>query len=407
MKTCLLAIGISIGACWGVGTASAQPSVTRQVDAQTASTRERAAQMASKAVSFLRTKQDEKTGGWSINPKGPQYPAVTGLVVRGMLLAGADPVKDDAVARGVKFILSFQQPDGGIYDQILPNYNTAICLSALAKVNTPEAKKAIKPAQDFLKSLQFGEGAVIREKGAENAAKVGKEHPFYGAWGYGRHGRPDLSNTALALEALKDSGVEASDASFQRALVFLQRIQMHEKVNDAPYAKGSTQGGFIYATSVDKDKVGVGQSQAGTIEETLSDGTKASMLRCYGSMTYAGFKSYIYADLPRNDERVLLALDWIGRNYTLAENPGIGTDGMYYYFVTFARALDAAGKPTVAVRNADGSESARDWSKDLVDRLAELQNADGSFKTVDDRWLENDPVLITAYSLIALGHAGH
>jgi hypothetical protein len=34
-----------------------------------------------------------------------------------------------------------------------------------------------------------------------------------------------------------------------------------------------------------------------------------------------------------------------------------------------------------------------------------LQEPDGSFKSVDDRWMENDPVLITAYSLIALGEA--
>ena len=42
---------------------------------------------------------------------------------------------------------------------------------------------------------------------------------------------------------------------------------------------------------------------------------------------------------------------------------------------------------------------------DLVDALAKLQNDDGSFKTTKDRWMENNPVLITAYSLLALQHA--
>jgi hypothetical protein len=41
----------------------------------------------------------------------------------------------------------------------------------------------------------------------------------------------------------------------------------------------------------------------------------------------------------------------------------------------------------------------------LINRLAELQAEDGSFKAVDDRWMENDPVLVTSYSLIALQHA--
>jgi hypothetical protein len=34
-----------------------------------------------------------------------------------------------------------------------------------------------------------------------------------------------------------------------------------------------------------------------------------------------------------------------------------------------------------------------------------MQQPDGSFKSVNDRWMENDPVLITAYGLIAVGEA--
>ena len=84
-----------------------------------------------------------------------------------------------------------------------------------------------------------------------------------------------------------------------------------------------------------------GQSQAGSIEETLDDGTKVSRLRAYGSMTYAGFKSYLYADLKPDDPRVSAAYDWIRANYTLDENPGMGGNGLYYYYHTFAKALDA------------------------------------------------------------------
>jgi squalene-hopene/tetraprenyl-beta-curcumene cyclase len=143
------------------------------------------------------------------------------------------------------------------------------------------------------------------------------------------------------------------------------------------------------------------------IEETLDDGTKVSRLRAYGSMTYAGFKSYVYAGLSRDDRRVLAALDWIKQNYTLTENPGAGTDGLYYYFVTFARALDAYGEPVLMTVPPGGTRGVepRDWANDLIDRLAELQNEDGSFQSVDDRWMENNPVLITAYAVLALEHA--
>lgn len=363
---------------------------------------ERAAAMASRSEAFLKARQDAASGGWSVNPQGPTFPAVTGLVLQGMCATATLDEKDPAVAKGIAFILSKRQPDGGIYDRVLPSYNTAICLTALAKASSPAARAAIKPAQEYLESLQYGEGAASAEGAPESATKVDRSHPFYGGIGYGNRGRPDLSNVSFAMEGLRASGVDPASPPFQRALVFLSRVQMHEKVNDQPYAKGSMQGGFIYATSENKDKVGSGQSFAGTFEETLSDGTKASRLRAYGSMTYAGFKTYVYANLSRDDERVVLAREWIARNYTLAENPGVGTDGLYYYLLMFSKAMSAWGEPTIETVSPDGTKAVRNWGEDLVNRLAELQQEDGSFKSVDDRWMENDQVLITAYALTAL-----
>ncbi len=472
--------------------------------------KERAREMIQKATAWLRTQQDAKTGGWAHPPSGPVFPAITALVVNGMVMTpGFDATKDESVVAGVRYILSFRKPDGGIYDSVLPSYNTSIALSALAHVGTPEARAAIKPAQEFLRQLQFGEGAFVDGQVAGETGRVGPEHPFYGGVGYGSRGRPDNSNLSMFIQAMRDSGVDKDDAAYQRALVFLSRTQMLDGVNNMPYADGSTQGGFIYSTSASGERRGEGQSFAGEIEESLSgppgtvalvrlhvkddgsprlmtrdelverlraamaesrleevraaefkvllgptaDGASASefevrssvtkadlllpaltgaltengkliagievgavpawkgvsRLRAYGSMTYAGFKSYVFAQLERDDPRVLAAYDWIRANYTVDENPGVGTDGLYYYFVTFARALDAWGEPTVMVLPREGSAertvTPRDWSRDLIDRLEGLQNADGSFRSVDDRWLENNPVLITAYAVIALQHA--
>ena len=61
-------------------------------------------------------------------------------------------------------------------------------------------------------------------------------------------------------------------------------------------------------------------------------------------MTYAGFKTYVYAELPRTDQRVTAAYDWIRRNYSVSENPGMGPSGMYYYYVVFARGLEGVGR---------------------------------------------------------------
>lgn len=372
----------------------------------------KAREMYAKSAAYMKARQHER-GGWSISPEGPQFPAVTALVLDGLLLDPTrDPGKADPIVdRAAAFILSYAKPDGGIYDSVLPSYNTSICLSALAKLRRPADDQAIQMGVRFLRQLQFSEEAHFEGASIETL-RVTRDHPFYGGVGYGRHGRPDNSNLSFALQALHDAGVPGSDPAFQRALVFLSRTQMSDRVNDMPYADGSRQGGFIYATAENKDAPGVGQSFAGMIEETVdapSGPGTASRLRAYGSMTYAGFKCLIYAELPPTDPRMVDALAWISANYMLGENPGVGADGLYYYFLAFARAMDAHSGPgridQITVNGPDGKPEVRDWSNDLIDRLAELQNEDGSFKSVDDRWMENNPELITAYSMIALGLA--
>ncbi len=360
-----------------------------------------ARQTIEKAVAYLRSQQDEATGGWSIPEEGkPHLPGVTALVLNGLLMEPTIDDSDPAVRRGLDYLLSKRQSDGGIYDSILPNYNTALALSALSRSTRSDVIAAVKPAQDFLRSLQW-DGQTDPD-----GRVIDKSHPWYGGAGYGGSSRPDNSNLNLMLQGLHDSGLDCNDPAFQRAVAFLQRTQMLDAVNDMPYAEGSRQGGFIYATSPSKDAIGQGESKAGVVEETLDDGSVVSRLRCYGSMTYAGFKSYIYANLDRDDQRVVAAHDWLRRHYTLDENPGMGMQGYYYYLVTMSRALDAWGSTTITPLNRDGTPAEpRDWANDLIAKIASLQRPDGSFVNESDRWMEGDPVLVTAYALLALQHA--
>jgi len=369
--------------------------------------RARAEAMIEKSIAYLRTQQDP-SGGFAVNPQGPNLPAITGLVLSGVLLDRDIDPADPLVANAASYVLKFRQPDGGIYDRILPSYNTAICVSALALLEGEAAKEALPTGVAFLRTLQYGEDAATSGEAGSQTKPVGPDHPFYGGVGYGSGGRPDNSNLNFFLQALQDAGVPHDDPAVQRALVFLSRTQMLDATNDMAFADGSRQGGFVYSTSPNEASPGQGESKGPEIEETLSDGTVASRLRAYGSMTYAGFKSFAYARLAPDDPRVIAAQDWISRNYTLEENPGVGTDGLYYYLMTFGRAMDASGRrlsgPRVDAIEVveNGTKTTRDWANDLIDRLAALQNEDGSFRSVDDRWMENNPVLITAYALIAL-----
>ena len=118
----------------------------------------------------------------------------------------------------------------------------------------------------------------------------------------------------------------------QRALVFVSRCQnLRDRAQpDRSSPRKNPDGGFYYTIAAG------GSSQAGN--------TDNGGLRSYGSMTYAGLKSMIYAGVDKDDQRVKAAVEWIGKNYTLDENPGMGDAGLYYYYHTFAKALDADGR---------------------------------------------------------------
>ena len=136
-------------------------------------------------------------------------------------------------------------------------------------------------------------------------------------------------------------------------------------------------------------------------------GAAVSNLRTYGGMTYSGFKTLLYANLRRDDPRVQAVLGWIAHNYALDHNPGMPDaaklQGLYYYYLAMARALDAWGSSGVSVRDAaSGEQVTRDWANDLIDQLAATQAQDGSWANTASRWMEDSPVLCTAYSVQAL-----
>lgn len=361
--------------------------------------RARARDTADRAIEFLRSQQDPASGGWNHRGDANNLPAITALVCQGMLLDPRVDPSDPAVARGIDYVLSYAQPDGGIYDRSLPSYNTSISLSMLALAGLPETARAIERARPFLISLQYDESFDGSPESPDFNEPVPPSHPYFGGVGYGKHSRPDLSNLGFFVQALHDTGLSTSDPAFEKAVAFISRVQMLDETNDQPYADGSQQGGFVYATTPDADSVDqfIGQSQAGYTQESVGglgeNARTLTRLRAYGSMTYVGFKSLIYADLSPDDPRVVAARGWIESNYTLKQNPGLGAQGQYYYYAALARALHAWGEPIVA---------GKDWREDITETLIGLQEPDGSFRPLHERWMEGDEVLITAYALIAI-----
>ncbi len=357
--------------------------------------------MEKKGIDYLLAHQDP-TGAWL-----PQVgPAVTAMVVRGLVQNGK-PLDDPAARKGLAFIETCHQKDGGYYKDSNPNYNSAIVLSMFAVLqqrtlaikewgNGPKPyDKEIAGLQNFLKGLQMDEtkdtdGKTIKPADAATAKHIDKDNPWYGGSGYGED-RPDLSNTAYMIEALHDSGLPGSDPAIQKALIFVTRSQMNGETNNQSFAKKATDGGFIYTP------VGGGDSKFGDIDSLEGD----SQLRSYGTMTYSGFKSLLYAGLTHDDPRVKAAVQWIQSNWTLEYNAGSGgsLDGQFYYFNAFSKAMHAWGQDTVT----DSKGVKHDWRKELTDALQQSQLPDGSWvNTKSQRWLEGNPVLATAYGVLCL-----
>lgn len=345
-----------------------------------------------KGLAYLKSQQ-KPDGGWA-NTNEP--PGITAIVLKAFVKSGNHSTKDDFIKKGYEKLFSYQLDNGAIYKDLLANYNTSIAVSSIAAANDPAYKPRLDKALAYLKSLQWREGAV-----GPKGETVDKSNPWYGGFGYGRHSRPDLSNAHFSIEALHDAGLKPSDPAYQAAITFLSRTQNSSETNDQPWA--GNDGGFIYSPAGGDVGGGGGDSEAESY--TGPDGKK--MWRSYGSMTYAGLKSMIYAGVSKDDPRVKAAVEWIQSHWTLDENPGMkdanpngAQHGLYYYLYVFAHALNAYNEPTIT----DNKGNKHDWREELIAKAASLQKPDGSW-TGEKRWMEDNPTLVTAYIVLALEEA--
>jgi len=328
-----------------------------------------------RAVDFLKGRQGEDGGGSTA-----KEPGITALVVTALLRSGRVSPNEPVVKKAFAYLEKFlDRENGGLPSAAHANYTTCIALLAYREANKDGLyNEQIAKGQAFLKKRQWDE--------TENRPRT---DAYFGGAGYGgSNDRPDLSNTSFFIEALRDTGLPADDPALQKALVFVSRCQnMKSEFNTEPWAGKVNDGGFIYTPAKG------GQSFAG--------GDAANGFRSYAGMTYAGLKSMIYAGLKKDDPRVQAALGYIRKNYTLDENPGMGQQGLFYYYHTFAKAMTLLGEDSIT----DSAGKAHNWREELVAALGKRQRPDGSWVNPADRFLEGDPNLVSAYALQALNHA--
>jgi len=326
-----------------------------------------------RGIDFLRVKGQASDGSFS-KQVGI---GVTALAATALLRHGRSP-DDPTVAKPLKYLSDNVQPNGGIH---LPNgrlktYETCVAVVCFKEANRDgRYDDILKKADVFLKELPFDAGE------GHDASSF-----FFGGAGYGGQGRPDLSNTAYLIDALKSTGNGAESEAIKNALLFVSRCQnLESPYNTTPFAAKINDGGFYYTP----------------IPGRGDDTEKSGGLRSYGAMSYSGLKSMIFAGVKEDDPRVVAVVKWIGKNYDLKTHPGQGESGLYYYYHTFAKALDAFGHDTIT----DDKGEKHHWRRDLVEELAGRQRDDGAWVNRNQQFFEGDANLCTSFALLALSHA--
>ena len=267
--------------------AETQALVTKQTTSGSIdlSTAKEADAAVTRALDWLAAQQ-KPDGSWSEG----SFPALTALPCWAFAMSN-HPRKAEVTAKAAQFILSCVQPDGGIYRKIpgkgggLSNYNTALCMVALQQLNDPKFAPVILKARKFVAAGQHF-GSDMYEGGMGYDQATGRSYT-------------DLSDSVVAYEAmrltqstedLRDKSEKRVDLDWEAAQRFLARVQNKDS------AGTNEAGGFGYRP--DESKAGTATNKEGVV-----------VFRSYGSMTYAGLLSLIYADVKKNDPRVLSAFD--------------------------------------------------------------------------------------------------
>lgn len=325
-----------------------------------------------RGAEFLLSKQDA-AGYWSDR----QMPALSALPLWALGTVNASHDKalaakiESACRSAAAFVLKTQREDGGFYvpkpgrgGSGLGNYNTSVCLSALFESKLAPSAALLK-AREYIASSQL----------------VGDD-TMAGGFGYDKISRrryADLSNTSYALDAMRRtesleelrSGGKRVDLDWQKALSFVDNLMKKE---------GPQAGGAAYNETT--PQAGKDVDRKGKVH-----------LRAYGSMTYAAVLSMCHAKLDRGDPRVRQSFEYLSKNWSVDENPGMGNQGLYYFYDIMARALSASGAKDVG---------GHDWKKELSVKVMSLQKSDGSWVNDNNRFWEADSVLCTAFAMLTL-----
>jgi squalene-hopene/tetraprenyl-beta-curcumene cyclase len=365
-----------------------------------------------RGIDWLARMQQE-SGAWS----NPDFPAITAMALSVMARSGREDLIPH-IQRATDFILTCVRPSGpdkgAIYRPVpdrvgggLSNYNTALSILGLQAVMGSPHFPAINKDNRYDNLVRV----VLDARAFMAASQYLGESTHFGGMGYDpptERFYADLSNAYLGYEAMRVTqdleelrgGTTRVDLNWMAAIKYIQRIQNLPASNDMPWATDHPDeiGGFTYRTDTVREDFG-----------SFIDDQGVLRYRSALTMTYAGLTSYIFAGLDRNDERISAAIAWIrnhwdplksNRNPELAGTPS-EMGGYFYYLKVMTRALDLYGSDTLVRPSGESVH----WRSEVIAAILKQQRDEGFWVNDYGRYWESDPVLATAYALMALQNA--
>jgi len=339
-------------------------------------------------VAWLLKQQSKKTGGWHSDTYGAMRggASITSLVLYAAAHLPKQHRESKAWQRGLSFLLPsidkrscIACPDGTLD---YPTYSTALTLVA----SRPLGLK-IEPAKRA-KLINYLISAQLTE---QNGFKP--DQPDFGGWdlisGSGAKGITSGTNISVsfhAVEAIAGENHRSKADSLRSAASWCHRCQ------NLGVAEPTGDGGFFFHP----DRRALGNKAQWSDEEFRKP-------RSYGTATSDGICLLLAAGAKQDDRRVRAGVNWLKEHHETEKVPGfddaaeeLGWDeGLkFYFFQGLSRVLHLLPK-----------ESREGQSDKLVEAIIGLQKDDGSWQNESARMREDDPLIASCFSLLALSNA--
>ena len=357
-------------------------------------------QLLKKSCQYL-WNQQSANGGWhsSTHPVLKGGESLTPFILHTLLQVPTEVYQptESQINRALKFIRSHINEQGiiGLSDSNLldyPNHATAYALMVLDQINLEEDEWLIKKMIDYLLSQQFVELRGFQKKDAA-----------YGGWGFGeidlpkgKTGQLDISHTRRILQALNShKGIKKAQ---EKTLYYFRLTQKHPTESRLHPTKVSHRkipydGGFF------SSPVTLSANKGGIVTE---DSLEANYFRSYATATCDGVLGLLAAGQSVNEESVQIALRWLDENPKWDYPQGIPLDDTnQWHEVLFYYHLSVRSQVYSSVKHSSN------WRQKVVELLRNRQLEEGSFyNPMGGNKKENDPLLATAFAVIALTCVG-